>query len=91
MEHNHELLLSVKNLREIGVSPFRYIVLVIPHPLPAELVKGENFVLADLFKSIPGSPSQAGSARAEVAEGALVKFIRPDQLPLAKQDPQPTP
>ena len=56
-EQNHKLLLSVKNLRELGASPFHYIVLVIPRPLPAELVKGEHFVLANFFKSIPGSSS----------------------------------
>ena len=60
-ERNHELLLSVKNLRELGVSPFRYIVPVIPRSLLEELVRGEHFVLADLLKSIPGSSSQAGS------------------------------
>ena len=86
-ERNHKLLLSVKNLRELGASPFRYIVSVIPCPLSIELIKGEYSVLSDLFKSIPGSSSQAGSAQAEVVEGALVKFVRPDQIPLAKQDP----
>ena len=39
-ERNHELLLSVKNLQELGDSPFPYIVPVIPRPLPAELIKG---------------------------------------------------
>ena len=57
---NHELLLSMKNLRELGVSPFPYIVLVIPCSLPAELVRGNHFVLVDLLKSISGSSSQAG-------------------------------
>ena len=61
-ERNHELLLSVKNLRELGASPFRYIVPVIPRSLPEELIKGENFVLADLLKLILGSSSQVGSA-----------------------------
>ena len=77
-EHNHDLLLLVKNLRELGTSPFRYIVPVIPRLLLVELVKGDYFVLADLFKSILGSSSQAGSAQDEVPEGALVKFVRPD-------------
>ena len=59
VEHNHELLLSVKNLLELGASPFCCIVLVIPCLLLAEPVKEEHFVLADLFKSILGSSSQA--------------------------------
>ena len=39
-ERNHEILLSMKNLQELGASPFPYIVSVIPHPLPKELIKG---------------------------------------------------
>ena len=46
----NELLLSVKNLQELGSSPFTYIAPVIPHPLPGEVVKGEHFVLTDLLK-----------------------------------------
>ena len=59
-ECNYELLLSAKNLQELGPSPFPYIVLVIPCPFLEELIKGEHFILADLLKSIPGSSSQAG-------------------------------
>ena len=51
-EPNHELLLSVKNLRELGASPFLYIVLVIPRSFPKELVKGEHFVLIDLLQAV---------------------------------------
>ena len=54
-ERNHEFLLLVKNLRELGASPFRYIVPVIPRSLLEELVKGKHFVLVDLLNSIPGS------------------------------------
>ena len=74
-EHNHELLLSMKNLWELGVSPFPYIVPVIPRPLLAELVRGEHFVLANLLKSIPSSSSQVGDdqePQVETAQGALV-------------------
>ena len=55
VECNHKLLLSMKNLRELGVSPFHYIVPIIPRSLSTELVKGEHFVLVDLFKSISDS------------------------------------
>ena len=85
-ERNHELLLSMKNLQELGARPFRYIVLVIPRPLPAELIRGEHYVIADLLKSVPSSSSQARSTQepqAEIAEGALIGFVRPDQSPLA--------
>ena len=88
-----ELLLS-KNLQELGSSPFPYIAPIIPRPLSGEVVGGEHFVLADLLKSISGSSSQAGSARepqAEIVEGALFNFVRPDQSPLRKQDSQAAP
>ena len=69
-ERNHKLLLSVKNLRELEASPFLYIVLVIPRPLPIELVRGEHFTLTDLLKSIPSSSAQVGSAQEPQAETA---------------------
>ena len=83
MEHNHELLLSIKNLRELCASPFRYIVLVISNSLLAELVKREHFVLINLLNSISSGSSEAGSTQARVAEGPLVDFVRLDQLSLA--------
>ena len=73
-EHN-EPLLSVKNLQELGSSPFPYRALVIPCLLPGEIVRGEHFVFVVLSKSISGIYSQVGSARepqAEIAEGALI-------------------
>ena len=56
-EFHHKLLLSVKNLQDLGVSPFPYIVHVLPRPLPNEVVKGEHFFLTDLLKSLPGGSS----------------------------------
>ena len=93
-EHNHELLLSMKNLWELGASPFRYIVPVIPPSFPEELVKGEHFFLADLLNSISGSSSQVGSIeepQVEISEGALVNFFRPDQSHVTVQDIEATP
>ena len=88
-DSNHELLLSVKNLRELGTRSFPYIVPIIPRPLLTELVKGKHFTLTDLLKSIPGSSAQAGSAQepqAEITEGALVSFVWSDLSPLTEQD-----
>ena len=93
-ESNHELLLSAKNLQELGPNPFSYIVFVLPSPLPKELVKGEHFILVDLLKSIPGSSFQARSAQepqVETARETSTTFVRPDQSPLAEQDSQPAP
>ena len=92
-EHN-ELLLLMKNLQELGSSPFPYIASVIPHPLPRESIMGEHFVLVDLLESIPGSSSQVRSAQephVEIAERALVSFVLPDQSPLGEQDSQSAP
>ena len=93
-ERNHELFLSVKNLQELGASPFLYIVPVIPRLLPTKLIKGKHFVLADLLKSILGISSQARSAQeqdpqAKITKGALASFVLSDQSPLDKQDSQP--
>ena len=85
-ERSHELLLSTKNLQELGANPFPYIISVIHHPLLEELIKGEHFILVHLLKSIPGSSSQTG-----FTQGALVSFVRPDQSPSAIQDPKPAP
>ena len=77
-KRNHELLLSVKNLGELGTSPFRCIVPTIPRLLPEELVRGEHFILADLLKSIPGNSSQPGSIeepQTEIVGGVLVSFV----------------
>ena len=76
-ERNHELLFSVKNLQELGASPFRYIVPIIPRLLPEELTRGENFVLTDLLKSISGISAQGGStqeAHAETAQETSATF-----------------
>ena len=88
-ERNHELLLSMKNLRELGSSPFPYIIPVIPYPLPTELVRGKHFTLADLLKSIPGSSAQVGftqEPQAETAQETPAAFVRPGQSPLDEQD-----
>ena len=39
-ERNKLLLLSVKNLQELGSNPFPYIAPVIPRSLPGEVVRG---------------------------------------------------
>ena len=82
-ERHHKLLLSVKNLQDLGASLFLYIVPILPRPLLKEVVKGEHFVLADLLKSLLG-----GSSQAKVIPELLVRL---DHLPLAAQDPKPGP
>ena len=62
MEHNHELLLTVKNLQELGGSPFPYVIPIVPRSLPTKVIEGEHFILVDLLKLAPISSSQAISA-----------------------------
>ena len=84
----------MKNLWELGTIHFPYIVPVILHSLPEELIRGEHFILADLLRSISGSSSQAKSTKetqAESPEGASVSFAQPDQTPLAVQEQESAP
>ena len=81
-ECNHELLLTARNLRELAAFPFPYIIPVVPRLLPVELIEGEHFVLAALFKSNPSSSSRAVAAQedqAEAATGTLVRSARATQ------------
>ena len=73
----HELLLTAKNLRDLGSSLFPYIIPIVPRSLPAEDIKGEHFVLADLLKLVPSSSSQAVSAHEGQAGAAKETLVRP--------------
>ena len=55
----------------------------LPRPLSSEVIKGEQFVLTDLLKSLPGGSSQA--------EAILEPLVRLDYLPLVMHDPKPAP
>ena len=85
VERNHELLLMLRNFRELGASPFPYIIPIVPHSLPTELIEREHFVFADLFNLNPGSSSQEDQA--EAAKRTLVMSARATQ----PQSPQPRP
>ena len=73
-KRNHELLLMA--VRELGASPFPYIISVVPRSLPSELIKGEHFVLIDLFKLNLGSSSRVVSAQEDQAEAAKGTLVR---------------
>ena len=77
-ERNHELLLTMRNLRELTTCAFPYIILVVPHSLPVELIEGEHFVLPDLCKSSLGSSSREVAAQedpTEAATGTLMGYV----------------
>ena len=89
-ERNHKLLLTARNL---GANPFPYIIPVVPCSLPVELIEGEHFVLADLFKLNPGSSSQAVSTQedqAGAATGTLVRSARATQPQSSRPVLRPT-
>ena len=75
----------------MGSSPFPYIIPIVPCSLPTELIKGEHFVHADLFKLVPGSSSHvvfAQEDQAKATKGTLVRSARvsqPQSPPLAPQ------
>ena len=58
-ERHHEILLTVKNLRELSRNPYPCTLSVIPHPLLTEVVEGEYYVIADLLTLVPSSSSSA--------------------------------
>ena len=73
-EHNHELLQMVKNLRELGGSPFSYIIPVVPRLSPVEVIKGELFVLIDLLKLVLCGSSQSNPTQ-EDQTGATIRTL----------------
>ena len=79
-----------RNLLELGISPFPYIIPVVPCSLPAELIEGEHFVLANLFKLNPGSFSQAVSTQEDQAGAATRTLVRSAQA-TQPQSPRPVP
>ena len=66
----------MKKLRELGGSPFPYIILVVPRSLPTEVIEGEHFILADLLKFVPSSSSEAIPAQERKMEAAIRALVR---------------
>ena len=89
-ERNHELLLTVKNLRELGGSPFPYIIPIVPRSLPVEVIKGEHFVLANLLKLVPDSFSQPIPTLEDQTRAAARTLVRSDHV-THPQSPQAAP
>ena len=68
LERHHEVLLIMKNLHDLSHHPSPYTVPIIPHPLPSEVVKGENFVAVDLLSLILGGSSSARQQPSSISE-----------------------
>ena len=71
-EWHHEILLTVKNLHDLSRNPSPYILPVIPHSLPIEIVEGEHYVIANLLSLVLGSSSPAQTSETEVVGRELV-------------------
>ena len=85
-ERHHEILLTVKNLRELSRNPSPYIIPVISHPLPLEIMEGKLYIIADLLNLAPGSSSPAKTSETEVIGRELVISTQSGQLSLARED-----
>ena len=91
-EQYHEILLTMKNLRELSLNPSFYTLPVIPRPLPTEVVDGEHYVIADLLTLVPGSSSLAQTSETEVVGQELaINFWSKQSLSLDKEDPSVAP
>ena len=85
-ERHHEILLTAKNLRELSRSPSPYIILVIPCPLPAEIVEGKHYVIADLLNLTLGSSYLADNSKTEAIGRELVNTTHYGQPYLPRED-----
>ena len=85
-ERHHEILLTVKNHYDLNRSPSPYSIPVIPRPLPAEIVEGEHFVIADLQHLVLGSSSPARNSKTEAVGRELEISTKPEKPSLARED-----
>ena len=81
----------MRNLRELNRNPSPYILPVIPHPLPIEIVEGEHYIIADLLNLASSSSSLAQTFETEVVGRELVISLRLEQPSLAREDFGPAP
>ena len=68
-ERHYQALLTLENVSAVRNNTTPYKILVIPRPLPSNVVEGEHFVLADVRCLASGG---ASSSRGLVVEGRLL-------------------
>ena len=71
-ERHCEVLLTLKNLTDVRRNPDPYSLLIIPRPLPSEIVDGEHFVTTNLLNLIAGSASPSRDLEDETLSRELV-------------------
>ena len=81
-ERHHEILLTVKNLRDLSRSPSPYTLPIIPRPLPTKVVEGEYYVIANLPTLILSSSSPAQASETKSKQSSLARED-PDVAPRA--------
>ena len=59
-ERHYKVLLTPDNISVVRRNPALYTLLVIPRPLPSDIVEGEHFVIADLRRLISSSTRPFG-------------------------------
>ena len=64
-EHHYKVLLTPNNISTVRHNPAPYTLLVIPRPLPSDIVEGEHFVIVDLRRLI--------SSSARPSDGSIVE------------------
>ena len=90
-ERHHEILLTVRNLRELSHNPSPSILPVIPHALPSKIEQGEHYFIVDLLNLAPSSSSPTQTFEIQMVRLELVVSLRPEQPSLAREDSGPTP
>ena len=66
-ERHYQVLLIPENIYAVRHNPAPYTLLVIPRPLPSDVVEGEHFLISDLWCLVSGS---ASSSRDPVIEAS---------------------
>ena len=85
-EWYHEILLTMKNLRELSRSSSPYIIPVISRPLPVEIVEGEHYVIFYLLNLAPSNSFEAKNFETEAVGQELVISTQSGQPSLARED-----
>ena len=71
-EHHYEVLLTLKNLVDVRQNPAPYSLLIIPRPLPSEIVDGEHFITVDPLNLTTGGASSSRDLDDETSSRELV-------------------
>ena len=84
-ERHYKVLLTPDNISAVRRNPAPYTLLVIPRPLPSDIVEGEHFVIADLQRLISSNarpsddPVVEASSRVRGAGSASGSSISPSE------------